>query len=82
MFLLGKECYIYNKIGNLKNDRLIAIEKYKTGDTDKLYYRLMDEKYYIYQIDLNQPLSKDYYSYKYFIDYYNLPEDTEFEFIN
>lgn len=82
MFLLVKECYIYNKIGNLKNDRLIAIEKYKNGDTDKLYYRLMDEKYYIYQIDLNQPLSKDYYSYKYFIDYYNLPEDTEFEFIN
>ena len=82
MLLMVKEVYIYNKIGELKDDRFSAIEKYKNGETDKLYYKIINEKYGIYQIDINQPLSSDYYAYELFLNYYELPLDTEFEYVD
>ena len=60
----------------------VAIEKYKNGETDKLYYKIINEKYGIYQIDINQPLSSDHYAYELFLNYYELPLDTEFEFVD
>lgn len=79
--LLCNEAIIYSEIGKLKEDRLIAIENYKKGKTNKLIYKLANKKYYKYQIDINEPYSKNYYAYKYFLNYYGLPEDVTFEYI-
>lgn len=81
LLLMTKEICIYNYIGNIKKDRLVAIQKYINKETDKLYYKKIEDKYYLYQMDLNEPINKDYYAYKYFLDYYNLPNDTVIEFV-
>lgn len=81
LFLMTNEIYIYNYIGSIKKDRLIAIQKYINKETDKLYYKKIEDKYYLYQMDMNEPTNEDYYAYKYFLDYYNLPYDTVIEFV-
>jgi hypothetical protein len=78
---MTNEIYIYNYIGSIKKDRLIAIQKYINKETDKLYYKKIEDKYYLYQMDMNEPTNEDYYAYKYFLDYYNLPYDTVIEFV-
>lgn len=82
LFLMVKEIYIYNYIGSIKSDRLVAIQKYINKETDKLYYKKIKDKYYLYQMDMNEPINKDYYAYKYFLDYYKLPDDTIIEFVD
>lgn len=81
MALLCNETIIYSEIGKIKKDRLVAIENYKNGKANKLIYKLADKKYNKYQIDINEPYSKNYYAYKYFLNYYELPENVTFEFI-
>ena len=82
LFLLFNEVKIYTEIGKIKQERLDSITQYKEGKTKKLKYKLANKKYYNYQIDINEPYSKEYYAYKYFLNYYNLPKDTEFEFVS
>ena len=81
MALLCNETIIYSEIGKIKKDRLVAIKNYKNGKANKLIYKLADKKYNKYQIDINEPYSKNYYAYKYFLNYYELPENVTFEFI-
>lgn len=84
LILIG-DVYIYTQIGNVKRDRIISIEKYKTGESEKLYLKELNGKYLdynMYQINANEPQTKEYYAYKYYLYYYGLPEDTIIEFIN
>lgn len=81
LILITIEIYIYNYIGSIKQDRLVSIQKYINKETDKLYYKKIEDKYYLYQMDMNEPVTKDYYAYRYFLDYYNLPSDTIIQFV-
>ena len=76
-----KEVYIQNKIGNVKKIREEQIEEYKSGNKKVLYYKKLDGKYSYYQIDANEPSSKDYYAYKLFLDYYGLDKDVKIVFV-
>ena len=31
-------------------------------------------------MDMNEPINEDYYAYKYFLNYYNLTDNTVIEF--
>lgn len=77
IFASINEIYNYHKIGLLDKDRVLSIEKCRINNCKVLKIKKMPSKYNYYHIDINQPNDKSYYTYKYFLQYYNLPDDIE-----
>lgn len=77
--LFGNEIYVYTKIGNYYSERLKEIEEYKNTRNGDLILTKIPEKYCNYHIDINEP-TKDWFTYKYFLDYYDLDENTNIIF--
>jgi len=78
IYLLTNEIHIYTEIGKVHKERLDSIENYSEGT---LYLKELEEKYAAYHIDANLPAGKDYYTYGFFINYYNLPKGINIEYI-
>ena len=77
IFLLGLEVFIYTQIGIVKRDREKNITAVQNGKTKVLEMKVMDDFYSKFHIDPNSPMSKEYWAYKAFEDYYSLPEDIQ-----
>lgn len=78
IYLLLNEIHIYTKIGKVHKERINSIENYSGGT---LYLKELEEKYAGYHIDANLSGVKGYYTYGFFINYYNLPKNIEIEYI-
>ena len=82
IFLLSYEIYIYKNIGIYHQDRIDQIEKYKKESKDDiLYLTEIPIKYNSYHMDINLP-NKSWFTYESFINYYNLPNGIDIEYIN
>ena len=81
IFLLSYEVYIYRNIGNYHEQRINEINEYKKNkNSDTLYLIEIPYKYETYHMDINLP-DKNWFTYKNFINYYNLPEETIIKYI-
>lgn len=75
--LLSNEIYVYTKFGNYHNQRLNQINEFMNQkDGDILYLTKIPYKYADYHMDINLP-NKNWFTYRYFIQYYHLPQDIE-----
>ena len=74
---ISNEVYTYNIIGNIHKKRLLAIDECKKDNCQILTLPEISKKYIKYHIDANKPDKKDYYTYRYFVQYYNLPKDID-----
>ena len=71
------EVIVYNTIGKYYKKRLNEIQQYKINESNEpLVLSEIPNKYRYYHIDINEP-TESWFTYKYFLDYYGLPEDTE-----
>lgn len=75
IFTIGNEIHIYKEIGNIHHKRLERIEECKESNCNILTLEKMPKKYSKYHIDSNSPSNKKYYTYRFFLQYYNLPKD-------
>lgn len=75
------ELDIYTNIGQVHKERLNAIKEVKEKNLTVLKLKQIDDKYGKYHPDANCPDSKDYWAYKYFVYYYELPENIEIELV-
>lgn len=82
IFMMCFEINIYYNIGKIQKERLKQINYVKKFHLKTLKYKKIDEKYAKYHADANCPDSKDYWAYRYFVNYYNLPENIEIELID
>lgn len=73
--LLVNEVIIYKNIGTYHMERLEQIEEFKKNPSDTLYLVKMPDKYNMYHMDINLP-DKDWFNYRYFVQYYELPKDV------
>lgn len=73
--LLGLEIYIYTSIGNVKRIRERNIMAVQRGETKILEMKVMNDFFSKFHMDPNSPMSKEYWAYKAFEDYYSLPDD-------
>jgi len=80
IFLVGVECKNYYEIGKIKDSRINSINKCIKDECKILYFKKAPIYLQNYQIDINQPITRDYFAYEYFIDYYKLPDDTIIKF--
>lgn len=79
--LLSYEVYIYKNIGNYHEQRVNEINEYKKNNNgDTLYLTEIPYKYDNYHMDINLP-DKDWFTYKNFINYYNLPEGIIIKYV-
>ncbi len=75
--LLINEIYVYTIIGNCHRKRLEQIENYKHNNNEgTLILEEIPQKYNHYHMDINNP-TKDWFTYRYFVNYYGLPQDVE-----
>ena len=82
LILLSNEIYVYNRIGYYHQRRLEEINEYiKLDSNDTLYLTKIPEKYHNYHMDINLP-DKNWFTYDKFINYYNLPKNTEIIYID
>jgi len=76
------EYKIYSNIGNVYKDRIYQINKVKEENLNVLKYKKIDEKYAKYHADANCPDGKDYWAYRYFVYYYDLPEGIDIKLVD
>lgn len=77
ILLTINEIFVYSKIGQYHKERLNQIDDYKTnGFTGTLELVKIPDKYGYYHFDINNP-TKDWFTYRYFLNYYGLPENIE-----
>lgn len=81
LVLLLHEAIVYNKIGRIHEVRLDQIKQAIENKNDVLYLKKIPSKFSLYHIDTNEPSSKDYFAYKYYIDYYKLNDKIVIEFV-
>lgn len=76
-FLIYKEVNIYYHIGKIYQKRVEAINEFKERDNgDKvLFLKAIPEEYAKYHVDANL-MEKGYFTYPFFLWYYDLPDDT------
>lgn len=75
--LLFNEICVYTQIGSYHKIRLGQIEDYKNnGNNDTLILVKIPDKYKHYHMDINEPTS-EWFTYRYFLNYYQLPSDIE-----
>lgn len=76
-FLIYKEVNIYYHIGKVHQKRIEAINEFKERDNGDniLFLKTIPEEYAKYHIDANL-LKKEYFTYQFFLWYYDLPDDT------
>jgi len=75
------EIYIYNYIGEIKNSREQSILAAKRGESKIIEIKKMKYPFNKFHIDSNGLVSKDYWAYKHFKNYYNLPDDVDIKFV-
>ena len=80
--MIGYEYKIYSYIGNVQKVRLKQIDKVKKDKLNVLEYKKIDEKYAKYHADANGAGEKDYWAYRYFVTYYDLPDDIEIKLVD
>ena len=79
--------YVIGTNYKLTDDENIIIKEYKDisiknyDNSGVLYLKKIDDKYNLYHIDINKPNDEDYYTYEYFLNYYNIPENTKIKFV-
>lgn len=78
--LLGFECKNFYELGKIKDSRHESIKEFKNEEKKILYLKSVPNNLQLFQIDANEPASKEYFAYRYFIDYYDLPDDIIIEF--
>ena len=71
------ELIIYSYIGDVKREREESIEAVQNGETNVLHTKIIKAPFDRFHIDPNSPTDKDYWAYKPFQDYYNLPDDIK-----
>ena len=76
------EYEIYYNIGQVHKERLKEIQSVKENNLEILKYKKIDDKYAKYHADANEPSSTSYWAYKYFLYYYELPNELEIELID
>ena len=77
LILIVLELIIYNYIGEVKRERLNSIKSVQQGKSKILETKLIKSPFDKFHIDANNPLDKNYWAYKAFEDYYQLPSDIE-----
>lgn len=78
--LVANELYSYTRIGKIYRNRTEQIHIYKQNPTGVLILKKIPDDLTIYHIDSNQPSDSNYFTYRYFIQYYGLPEKTIIQF--
>jgi len=77
IIFLTNEINVYKKIGIYHKERIKEINKYlETEQNEPLYLTKIPSKYENYHMDINLP-DKNWFTYEYFVNYYNLPKDIE-----
>ena len=77
VILVVFELIIYHYIGEVKKERLNSIKMVQSGQSKILETKLIKSPFDKFHVDANAPLDKDYWAYKAFEDYYQLPSDIE-----
>lgn len=75
ILMIVNEVYVYHKIGNIHRERLSRINACKETNCSILSLPKMSLKYNDYHIDPNSPQNKKYYTYRYYLQYYKLPDN-------
>ena len=82
IILLSNEIYIYNRIGSYHKKHLEEINTYlKTEQNEPLYLTKIEDVYGYYHMDVNLP-DKNWFTYEYFINYYNLKKGIDIIYID
>ena len=80
IFTISNEIYIYSIIGNIYHARVYSINECKINSCSNLLLSSIPKKYSKYHIDSNNPSDKSYYTYKYYLQYYELPDDVDISY--
>jgi hypothetical protein len=80
--LCGNEVYVYNQIGNIHRERLATIKEFKETKQDVLKLKKVPNNLAIYHMEPNTPDSPNYFTYKYYLQYYGLDKDTKIQFVD
>lgn len=79
--LLTNEIIIYSQIGKINEERLLKINQNKS-ENSILYLRKIPKKFSLYHIDINEPSTKEYFAYRYYLNYYHLDENVNIKFVD
>ena len=76
-----REISIYSSIGKVLRNREAQIEKVKKENLKVLEFQAIKKEDRRYHMEPNAPALKEYWAYKYFCTYYNLPKEIEVKLI-
>lgn len=80
-YYLYREINVYYHIGKGWNMQLSEIRKASTNQSDILYLKKIDNKYASWHVDVNV-VDEDFWTYKFFVNYYNLNSKVKIIYIN